>query len=248
MSDQKTTAVIIDDIELARISLRADIEDHCPHIDIIGEADGVVAGAKLLKQAKPDIVFLDIEMNDGIGFDLLDIVPNLESKVIFVTGSSEYAIKAFQYSAIDYIMKPVEADLLIKAVEKVALTNSPTAEQVDLLKSNYRQSKPSSKLALHTTEQILVTDIKDIIRLESTGNYTQFYFADGSKILITKTLKTYDSLLTKAGFMRVHQSHLVNLEYVKAYVKTEGGYLTMKDDSMVPVSVRKKPLVVERLG
>jgi len=103
-------------------------------------------------------------------------------------------------------------------------------------------------LALHTTEQILVTDIKDIIRLESTGNYTQFYFADGSKILITKTLKTYDSLLTEAGFMRVHQSHLVNLEYVKAYVKTEGGYLTMKDDSMVPVSVRKKPLVVERLG
>ena len=187
-------------------------------------------------------------MNDGIGFDLLDIVPDLQSRVIFVTGSSEYAIKAFQYSAIDYIMKPVEANLLIKAVEKVVLTNSPTAEQVNLLKSSYKQSKPYSKMALHTTEQILVTDIKDIIRLESTGNYTQFYFVDGSKILITKTLKTYDSLLTEAGFMRVHQSHLVNMDYVKAYIKTEGGYLTMKDESMVPVSVRKKAVVMERLG
>lgn len=248
MSGVKQTAVIIDDIELARISLRADIEDHCRGIDIIGEADGVVSGAKLLRQAKPDIVFLDIEMKDGNGFDLLDIIPEINTRVIFVTGSNEYAIKAFQYSAIDYLMKPVDGKLLAKAVEKID-KNTPTEKaQVDLLKQSYQIEKQPKKLALHTTEQILVAEVNDMVRLESMGNYTQFYFADGSKILITKTLKTYDTLLAESGFLRVHQSHLVNVEYVKAYVKTEGGYITMKDGSIVPVSVRKKSDVMELLG
>lgn len=241
------TAVIIDDLELARISLRADIEDHYPDIDIVGEADGIVSGAKLLKLSNPDIAFLDIEMNDGIGFDLLDILPNLKTKVIFVTGSKEYAIRAFQYSAIDYLMKPVDSDLLIAAVEKVATQMKSSPQQIELLKETYQTNK-IHKIALHTTEQILITSIKDIVRLESMGNYTQFYFADGSKTLITKTLKIYDKMLSGQGFLRVHQSHLVNIEHVKAYIKTEGGYLTMKDGSMVPVSVRKKASVMEILG
>ena len=248
MSGVTQTAVIIDDIELARISLRADIEDHCSGIDIIGEADGVVAGAKLLRQAKPDIVFLDIEMKDGNGFDLLDIIPEISTRVIFVTGSNEYAIKAFQYSAIDYLMKPVDGKLLAKAVEKIEKHIPTEQAQVDLLKQSYKVENQPKKLALHTTEQILIAEVKDIVRLESMGNYTQFYFVDGSKILITKTLKTYDTLLAGSGFLRVHQSHLVNVDHVKAYVKTEGGYITMKDDSIVPVSVRKKSDVMELLG
>jgi len=247
--DQKITAVIIDDIELARISLRADIEDHCPNIDIIGEADGVVAGAKLLKQAAPDIAFLDIEMKDGDGFDVLDIIPQLQTKIIFVTGSSEYAIRAFRYSAVDYLTKPVDADELIEAVEKATQVRTNSAEQMSILKSSYQNTnEPQRKIALHTAEQIMLAEIKDIVRLESMGNYSQFYFADGSKVLITKTLKTYDSLLSQQGFERVHQSHLVNMEYVKAYVKTEGGYLSMKDDSIVPVSVRKKAHVMSLLS
>ncbi len=245
----KATAIIIDDIELARISLRADIEDHCPHIDIIGEADGVVSGAKLLRLANPDIVFLDIEMKDGNGFDLLDILHEINANIIFVTGSSEYAIRAFQYSAIDYLMKPVEGGLLQKAVDKALDHLHTSNEQIEILKTSYKSmDKPIEKLALHTTEQILVTEVKDIVRLESMGNYTQFFFVDKSKILITKTLKTYDAMLADAGFLRVHQSHLVNLSHVKAYVKTEGGYLSMKDDSIVPVSVRKKSYVMELLG
>jgi len=246
---KKTTAIIIDDIELARISLRADIEDHCPNIDIIGEADGVVAGAKLLRQAQPDIVFLDIEMKDGNGFDVLDILPQMSTKVIFVTGSSEYAIRAFRYSAVDYLTKPVEANELKEAVQKVTAQAANTHDQIDLLKTTYSSpADTQSKIALHTTEQIMLADIKDIIRLESMGNYTQFYFADGSKVLITKTLKTYDGLLSAQGFERVHQSHLVNMAFVKAYVKTEGGYLSMKDDSIVPVSVRKKAHVMGLLS
>ena len=242
------TACIIDDIELARLSLRADLEDHCPEVDIIGEADGVVSGAKLLRQAKPDIVFLDIEMNDGNGFDVLEIIPELQTRVIFVTGSSEYAIKAFQYSAIDYLMKPVDGELLKNAVQKATASSTTSAEQISLFKATYEDSAAPQRLALHTTEQILIAEVKNIVRLASTGNYTEFYFADGSKILITKTLKTYDTILAGGGFLRVHQSHLVNMDYVKAYVKTEGGYLTMKDGSMVPVSVRKKSEVMEILG
>lgn len=242
------TACIIDDIELARLSLRADLEDHCPEVDIIGEADGVVSGAKLLRQAKPDIVFLDIEMNDGNGFDVLEIIPELQTRVIFVTGSSEYAIKAFQYSAIDYLMKPVDGELLKSAVQKATSNSSTSKEQISLLRETYGGTKLPQRLALHTTEQILIAEVDQIVRLESTGNYTEFHFADGSKILITKTLKTYDTMLAGGDFLRVHQSHLVNMDYVKAYVKTEGGYLTMKDGSMVPVSVRKKSEVMEMLG
>ena len=121
MSAQKISAVIIDDMELARISLRADIEDHCPEIDIIGEAEGVVSGAKLIKGSSPDLIFLDIEMKDGDGFDLLDIVPDSGSRVIFVTGSEEYALKAFRYSAADYLVKPVDRNQLKEAVRKAGM-------------------------------------------------------------------------------------------------------------------------------
>lgn len=245
MTKENLTAVLIDDLELARISLRADIEDNCPHVDIIGEADGVLSGAKLLKAADPDIVFLDIDMQDGNGFDLLDILPEKKAHIIFVTGKTEHALKAFQYSAVDYLLKPVDTDLLVKAVDKVQEKAPLSETNVELLKSNI--SSPT-RLALHTTEQILVAETSDIIRLESMGNYTQFYFADGSKELITKTLKIYDAMLDEKTFVRVHQSHLVNVNHIKSYIKTEGGYLLMKDGSRVPVSVRKKGYVMELLG
>lgn len=248
MDTTKLTAIIIDDMELARTSLKADLADYCDNVVVIGEADGVLSGAKLLKQHTPDILFLDIEMEDGNGFDLLDIVPNNLDSVIFVTARQDYALKAFQYSALDYLLKPVNPDLLIKAVEKLAQKKLSAKSQLELLKGSIIEKEKLEKIALHTSDKIVVAEIKDIVRLESMTNYTYFYFADGSKLLITRTLKEFDNMLSDSGFERVHQSHLINMAYVKAYVKTEGGYISMKDDSMVPVSVRKKSYVMGLLG
>ena len=244
----KLTAIIIDDMELARASLKADLADYCENVEVIGEADGVLSGAKLLKNHQPDILFLDIEMEDGDGFDLLDIVPGNLDSVIFVTARQDYALKAFQYSALDYLLKPVNPELLVKAVEKMANKKKSNAEQLSLLKNSIKGEAKLEKIALHTSEKIVVSEIKDIVRCESMTNYTYFYFADGTKLLITKTLKEFDKMLSDSGFERVHQSHLINMAHVKAYVKTEGGYISMKDGSMVPVSVRKKPYVMSILG
>jgi len=206
MIEERYTAIIIDDMELARASLKSEIEDCLPQIEIIGEADGVVQGIKLIKECKPEIVFLDIEMNDGDGFDVLDILTDLNSKVIFVTASNEYAIKAFQYAAVDYIMKPADSELLQKAVQKVIVQGNTHKDQIALMKEQIKEDrKPSTKLALHTSDKIQIVDFSEIVRLEAMGNYTTFYLSGGSKILVTRTLKEYDKLLSPSGYLRVHQ-------------------------------------------
>jgi len=241
-------AVIIDDMPLARANLRADLEEYCPKIEILGEAEGVISGAKLLKQVDAEVIFLDIDMNDGTGFDLLEMIDANKYKVIFTTASDIHAIRAFQFSAIDYLLKPVDSDLLIKAVEKVRDQSPSEKSQIELLRDNINSEKGPEKIALHTNEKIIVRPVAEIIRCESMGNYTQFFFNDGDKLLVTKTLKEFDSYLEGANFFRAHQSHLVNLNHIKAYIKTEGGYLLMNDESRVSVSVRKKPVLVELLN
>lgn len=241
-------AVIIDDIEQARETLRADLETYCPHIEIIGEAEGVVTGAKLLKEQQPQLVFLDIQMKDGSGFDLLEILGNATFKTIFTTASDAYAIKAFRFSAVDYLLKPIDPDDLMNAVKKLETEQKDEKPSLDLLKDNLSgKGKKQSRIALSTQDKIHVVKISDIIRCESSVNYTTFYFEGGKKLLVTKTLKEFDDLLAEHNFIRVHQSHLVNAEYIKEFVKTDGGYLVMLDGSNVTVSSRKRATVMEWL-
>jgi len=235
-------AVIIDDNKLAIASLKADVEDHCPNVEIVGQSEGVIEAAKLLKELEADILFLDIHMNNGTGFDLLDILDTAKYQVIFTTASPDFAIKAFQYAAIDYLLKPIEPQRLIEAVSKTKQSAPLDSKQITMLK----EIDTPEKIVLSTSEEIRIVEIKEIIRLESSNNYTTFYLEDGSKILVSKTLKEY-SFLNDAGFYRVHQSHQINLSKVQAYIKTEGGYILMKDDSRVPVSVRKKAEVMKAL-
>ena len=244
--NEKLKAVIIDDVPQAIQSLKADIAAYCPEIEVVGTADGVVSGAKLLKQSTVDIVFLDIHMQDGTGFDILEIVGDLSAKVIFTTGSNEFAIKAFRFAATDYLLKPVDPDELLEAVRKAKPTID-TPEQVDLLKQSLQTAQPLSRIALHTQDKIQVVNISDIIRCESTGNYTVFYFANNKKLLVTKTLKEYDKLFVDSGFLRVHQSHLINTQHIAEFVKIDGGYVVMNNQDKVPVSVRKKALVMSFL-
>jgi two-component system LytT family response regulator len=238
-------AVVVDDIEKFRENLIQDLNEFCPEVDVVGTADGVVSAAKEIKSKNPDVVFLDIQINGGTAFDLLELLGEIDFKVIFTTASDEYAIKAFKLSAIDYLLKPIDIDELKSSVNKVKFINN---DDYQLLKSNIKEEdKSNKKLALHSQDKIEIVDIGNIIRCQSNINYTQFYFVDGSKILVTKTLKEYDKILSEFGFYRVHQSHLININHLKEYVKIDGGYLKMFDDSSVPISTRKKSSVLKLL-
>ena len=243
------TAILVDDMPTALQLLQSDLESNHPEIKIIGTAKSVVEAAKLLRTETPDILFLDIMLGDGTGFDLLEIIPDLKSKVIFVTASDEYAIKAFKFAAIDYLLKPYSDDELATAIDKAKLQIAPNKERISILKESLAapSAKPT-KISLHTLEKISVVSISEIIRCESDNNNTQFFLENGKKIFVTKTLKYFADMLKDSGFMRTHQSHLVNLNYVKEFIKSDGGYLILTDNSNVPVSVRKRAEVMQAIS
>ncbi|MEM6965360.1 MAG: LytTR family transcriptional regulator DNA-binding domain-containing protein [Bacteroidota bacterium] len=244
----KLTAVIVDDVAQARATLKEDLAEYCPDVEIIGEAVGVVTGTKLLKKIQPDVVFLDIQLKDGSGFDILEILGEaLAAQVIFTTASDAFAIKAFKFSAVDYLLKPIDPDELMAAVEKVAKANISPKKNYELLLDTVKEKALPQRMALHTLEKIHVTEIADIVRCESSGNYTTFFFKGGQKLLVTKTLKEFDQMLSDHQFARVHQSHLINARQIRAFVKLDGGYLVMHDGSKVPVSLRKKSVVMKLL-
>jgi two-component system LytT family response regulator len=246
---KKFTAIVVDDIPEALEMLCHDIEKHHPEIEIIGKASSVISAAKLLQKNHPDILFLDIKLGDGTGFDILEIVSNLQSKIIFVTASDEYAIKAFKFAAIDYILKPYSNEDLANSIKKATEQIQPNKEQIAVLQESIKNTnKVSQKISLHTSEKIIVLELSEIIRCNSDNNYTTFHLKNGKKILVSKTLKYYADMLKEHQFLRVHQSHLINTSYIKEFIKSDGGYLILKDKSNIPVSVRKRNEVIETLN
>ncbi|NNE28832.1 MAG: response regulator transcription factor [Saprospiraceae bacterium] len=245
---KKISAVLIDDLQDALDLLKSDLKAHCPEVEILGEAKSVIEGAKLIRNTKPDLLFLDIRLGENTGFDLLEILPDLSSRVIFVTAYDEYALKAFRFSAVDYLLKPIDPELLTKAVSKAKSQITQSQETLELLKTQIKNPEAlASKVSLPTMERLHIVDIESITRCQSFDNNTQFFLESGEKIFVTRTLKKFDELFSEHSFMRVHQSHLVNLKYVRAFEKRDGGYLVMKNGENVPVSVRKKPEVVKAL-
>ncbi|UAM99282.1 LytTR family DNA-binding domain-containing protein [Polaribacter litorisediminis] len=243
------TAIVVDDIPEALQMLCKDVEKYHPEIEIIGKANSVISAAKLLQKRHPDILFLDIMLGDGTGFDILEIVPNLRSKIIFVTASDEYAIKAFKFAAIDYILKPYANEDLANAIKKAKEQMQPNKEQIAVLQDSIKNpNRISQKISLHTSEKIIVVQISEILRCKSDNNYTTFYLENKQKILVSKTLKYYADMLKEHQFLRVHQSHLINIKYIKEFIKSDGGYLILKDRTNIPVSVRKRNEVVETLN
>ena len=242
-------AIIIDDMPSAVALLRKDLKEYCPEIEVIAEAESVISGAKLLRKVSPDIIFLDIMLGDGTGFDLLQIIPDLKSKIIFVTASDEYAIRAFKYSAVDYLLKPIIPEDLKAAVARAKEQIGHSSESIQLL--NDTINKPDElpkRISLYTLEKIIVVEIKDIVHCKAEANNTIFFLKDRPKVFVTKTLKYFDKILRPHGFARVHQSHLVNNAYIHAYLKKDGGYLKMNNGDQVPVSIRKKAEVMALLG
>jgi two-component system LytT family response regulator len=245
---KKYKAIIIDDIEQARTTIKQDLATYASDFEVIGEASGVVEGAKLLKTIQPDILFLDIQMQDGSGFDLLDLLSEIKFKIIFITASDAHAIKAFRYAAIDYLLKPIDPDELTEALKKFRNSDINENDKYQFLSERLKNhNKPNERLALHSQDKIQIVEISSILRCESSVNYTTFFFSNGDQIVVTRTLKEFGDLLGDQGFFRVHQSHLVNTKHIKEYVKNEGGHLIMKDGSLIPVSVRKRPEVMKML-
>ena len=237
-------AVIIDDDKNARNALRNILENFSTEISIVAEGKNVADGVNVIKSAHPDIVFLDIEMPDGTGFDVLKQVRPYDFSLIFVTGHNDFAIKAFKFNALDYILKPADIEDVIAAVEKAKQKQSPKMNEMILsqLLSSMNEQK-QKKIILKTSEDIFILNIEDIIRCESDGGYTTFYTKTGQKIMVSKNLKEYESILKNHHFIRTHNSHLVNLNYVSQFRKTDN-MLIMKDSSVIPISVRKKEAVL----
>jgi two-component system LytT family response regulator len=236
-------ALVIDDENRTRDLIAKMINSFGLDIQAIAAGESVESGLRAIEEHHPDIVFLDIQMPDGTGFDLLRSIPNKTFEVIFITAHEEFAIKAIKFSALDYILKPVDADELKAAVERAieSVGNKKEESQFDALQLNI-QPNQKRRLVLKTQESVHVIELDNIIRCEADRNYTSFYLTSGKKILVSKTLKDYETLLSGHNFLRVQQSHLINLDFVARYDKGNGGSVVMKDDSEVPLSPAKRDI------
>ncbi len=243
-------AIIVDDEQNSRETLHLMLERYCPQVEVVTMSDSYEAALEDINRYKPDMVFLDIQMPDGNGFKLLEQFKEIDFFVIFTTAYEEYAVKAFKYNAMDYLLKPIASDDLINAVEKVKKnlsTENFDVHNIKTILNEIKNQKKSKKIVLSTQEGMHIVDTENIIRCESDDYYTKFFFLDGTTMLISKTLKEHEELLSDSDFFRPHKSHLVNLKYVKSYIKTDGGSIIMNDGKEIPVSRRKREKILEIL-
>lgn len=244
-------AIIIEDEKKSMEVLQALVTANCPEVNILGNADSVSTGIELIKKVSPNLIFLDIEMADGSGFDLLERVGSGNYDVIFTTASDAHALKAIKFSAIDYLLKPIDGDELKAAVEKHKLKkpNDASLENLRFLLQNFKQpSQQYSKITLPTGNAYEIVNVKDIIRCEADGSYTTFFLESKKKLLVSASLKHYEDLLPEDEFIRVHHHHLINMAHVIRYLKTDGGYAVMSDGTQIEISRRKKEAFLARLN
>jgi len=245
-------AIIVDDEANSREALKGKIKLFCPELNLIGEAEDVESAIKICDLQRPDILFLDINLAGASGFEILEQLIQGETKmpeVIFTTAHDEYAIKAIKFSAVDYLLKPIDPEELVKAVRKVeAKTDYDPSFKLNALMENIRQASDSpKKIVIPSSDGLHLVRVSEISRCESSSNYTQFHITTGRTMLASKTLKEFDNILSDFNFERVHKSHLVNMNFVKKYVQSDGGYLVMEDGSKIPVANRKKEHLLHML-
>ncbi len=241
----KNTVFIVDDEKEGRAHLTNFLARYCPHLELLGEAGDIKNAIILIEGKQPEILLLDINLPDGLSFEILGKI-SYQPKVIFITAYDDYVLKALRLSAVDYLLKPFEPLDLIESLSKAVkdLLENGHQHQINSLLENQQKVK---KIVLPTAQGYEMVAIDEIIRCEADNTYTTFYLTDSTKRLVTKTLKLYEELLVDHNFFRCHQSHLVNLNFVKLYYKGEGGALEMTDGSSVDVSRRKKDELIQLL-
>ena len=240
-------SVIIDDEAESRTAISNILNNYCDDVEIAGEANDVASGVEIIREKKPDVVYLDIQMPDGTGFDLLERIGNIDFHVVFVTAYDQYAIKAIKFSAIDYILKPIDPQQLIDSVEKLRNISPQKNQLPDRLNNLLQNRSKPARLALPTLTGYRFIKVDDIIRCQAESNYTKFFLQSGEQILVTRTLKEFEVLLRDDRFIRVHQSHLINVDFVEQYIKGDGGTAVMSDGAEVEISRRRKDLFLNSL-
>ena len=237
----KKKVLIIDDENRTRDFVKKMIDSFQLDLEVFTDGENVETGIEAINRIQPDIVFLDIQMPDGTGFDVLNSIESKKFEVIFITAYQEYAIKAIKFSALDYILKPIDAEELhtaiLTAIDSVDFKKEDA--QYEALENNIQPGN-RRKLVLQTQECVYIVDLSEIIRCEADKNYTFFFLNSGKKILVSRTLKDFETMLNGYGFFRIQQSHLINLDYLDRYDKHQGGAIIMKDGSAVPLSPAKK--------
>lgn len=244
-------SIIIDDELKSRESLKKLLLAYCPGAtEVKATCQNITEGVEAIYRFRPDIVFLDVQMQGETGFDLLSKFKKVDFEVIFTTAHAEYALQAIKFSAVDYLLKPVDIEELRNAIAKVAQKqHANIAFRMQHLLQNLKVSnKENYKLALPTSEGLTFIPVTRIIYCKASGNYTEIFMADGIKYLVCRQLKEYDDLLFEHNFFRIHHSFLINLDHIKNYVKGDGGYVVMTDDTTIDVSRRKKDSFLDRIG
>lgn len=247
-------ALIVEDEKNSQDLLKELVEQYCEGVKIVAIAGNVASALEAINTHKPDLVFLDIELPDGDGFQVLEKSPKLSFDVIFTTAYNQYAMRAFKFAATDYLLKPVDIEELQDAVKRVVDKRSQesqegTSEKIEALLQNIRSvNKPFKRIVLPTSNGFTVVDPQEIIRCESDRNYTFIFLTDGRKILVSRTIKEYDEMLRDFNFFRIHQSHLINLNFLKNYTRGRGGYVELKDGTVLDVSARRKSEFLKRMS
>ena len=236
-----SNVIIIDDEKEARRNLRQMLHLSCPSANIVGEASGVEEGIQAIRQMNPDAIFLDIQMDDGTGFDLLRSFPEPQFHVVFVTAYDQFAIKAFECNAIDYLLKPINPDRLIQAMKKIEQLSNKVQyfEQLSNLLDNIRHQRFET-IIIQTQEGQHYIRLENIIRLEADKGYSTFYCKNRKDILVSKTIKKFEELLPADDFFRTHQSHIINRKFVKSYIKEDGGFIEMEGGYHIPIARKNK--------
>lgn len=245
-------SIIVDDEQIGRELLAELLARHCPNVSVLAQADSVARAREAIERHRPDLVFLDIQMPVSNGFQLLEDRPEAAFEVVFTTAFEQYAVRAIKASALDYLLKPINRDELIAAVERAERKLNavpgfgPNLET--LLETLRRPNAEPSKLALPTEEGLILVRLADVVRCEAEGSYTWFHLVGGGRRLVSRPLKEFDLLLADMNFMRVHHSHMVNIDHIARYVRGEGGEVVMSDGSTVMVARRKKEELMRLLG
>jgi two-component system LytT family response regulator len=233
-------AIIIDDEQDAIDFLKGALKQYCPEVEVAGVARNIIDGKKAILEQQPDLVFLDIAMPSGNGFELLNLLPERNFNLVFITAYSEHAIRAFRYSAIDYLLKPIDIGELIQAVYKTGKSvEISKTDRFNVLLDNLRSVVPK-KISIPTTQGFEYVAVEEIIRIEADRSYCCFYLTNRRKFMVSRCLNDYQQLLAERTFFRVHHSHLVNLKHVRSYVRKDGGIIEMADGSQVQISRTKK--------
>ena len=239
--------IIIDDEQPVRESLLELLKANCPEVKVIGQAGSVKSGVAAVLEQHPDLILLDIKMGDGTGFDLLEQIEPAECKVIFITAYNEYAIKAIKFSALDYLLKPVDSAELVEAVSRAdSMVSRELKTQLDTLVHNLNtDDRSKKKIILKTFDNIYLVKVADILCCESDGRYATLHLQSGEKVMVSNTLKYYQDILSEFGFYRIHKSFLINMEHIIRFEKPEGGYVILSNNLKIPVASRKREELME---